>query len=145
MVLAMRLQHASIVFPVLLSACAASGEGASHLAETSWRFTSIDGATPANSDAELTFEDDRIGANVGCNGMGGPWRTENGRLIAGPLIQTEMFCAGEVWGQEKAVSALLAATPRYELEGDTLILRSRGHVAELERTAEQPDQPSAGA
>src|SRR5690606_15070060 len=72
---------------LLLSACASAGDHGSDLADSSWEFTAIDGDTPASDKAMLTFEGDRIGANVGCNGMGGPWRLEGGRLIAGPLVQ----------------------------------------------------------
>lgn len=106
-----------------------------------WRFVSIDGETAASKAAKLKFEDERLGANVGCNGIGGPWRVENGRLLAGPLAQTEMYCDGPVWEQEQSTSALLVAAPEIELDGDRMLLRSRGHVAELERINLQPQKP----
>ena len=99
---------------------------------------SIDGEEPASDKARLSFERDRLGGNVGCNGLGGPWRVEGGRLVAGPLIQTEMFCQGAVAGQERATSALLVAAPEMQVEGDRMILRSRGHLAELERVKPAP-------
>lgn len=117
----------------LLAACAATPERNSHLANSSWRFVSIDGAAPVSDKAKLDFERDRIGANVGCNGMGGPWRVEAERLIAGPLVQTQMYCEGLVWEQEKAIGALLSAAPEFDLSSDRLILRSSGHSAELQR------------
>ncbi len=117
----------------MLTACATPGEGRSPLAGSTWKFTQIDGASPVSDRAQLSFEKGSIGANVGCNGMGGPWRLEKGRLIAGPLVQTEMYCEGPVWDQEKAVSALLSAAPRFELRGDTLTLKSSGHAATLKR------------
>ncbi len=120
----------------LLSACAAAKDGQAHLANSTWRFISIDGAAPVSGKARLTFEDDRIGANVGCNGMGGPWRVEGGRLIAGPLAQTEMYCDGPVWGQEKAIGALLAGAPEVSVQPGKLVLRSSGHSAELQRADE---------
>lgn len=82
---------------------------------------------------ELSFEAGRIAVNVGCNGMGGPWRVEDGRLIAGPLAQTEMYCEGPVWQQEQAITALLAGAPRFEIEGDRMALMSSGRSAELRR------------
>ena len=94
---------------------------------------SIDGVAPASDKAKLTFEDDSIGANVGCNGMGGPWRVSEGRLIAGPLIQTQMYCEGPVWGQEKAIGALLAGAPELDVANNRLVLKSSGHTAELTR------------
>lgn len=103
------------------------------LADSQWRFVAIDGEKPASDKAQLHFKGDELGANVGCNGMGGPWRIEDGRLVAGPLAQTEMYCEGPVWPQERATSALLVAAPELLIDGDRLVLRSRGHFAELER------------
>lgn len=116
-----------------LSACSAQGDHVD-LADTTWRFIEIDGARPASSDAQLVFADDRLGADVGCNGIGGPWRVENDRLIAGPLEQQAAPCDGAVWGQEKAVGALLAAAPIFDVDGDTMTIKSSGHTAELRRT-----------
>lgn len=120
---------------ILLSACAGAGigDGNIRLADTSWRFTSIDGAPPVSDRAHLTFERGKLGANAGCNGMGGDWRIEGSRLIAGPLVQTEMYCEGPVWGQERALGALLTAAPQISVEGDRMSLRSGGHSAELRK------------
>ncbi|MDE8651944.1 META domain-containing protein [Novosphingobium album (ex Liu et al. 2023)] len=115
-----------------LGACTAQHE-ATDLADSTWRFTEIDGARPAARDAQLVFDGALLGANVGCNGMGGPWRIENDRLIAGPLEKGATFCDGRVWGQEKAVGALLVAAPRFAIRGDTMVLKSNGHTAELRR------------
>lgn len=117
----------------LLTACAAAGESQASLANSTWHFVSIDGAAPVSGKAKLEFDGDSIGATVGCNGMGGAWRIESGRLIAGPLTQTEMYCEGPVWSQEKAVGALLAGAPQLEVETDTLVLKSSGHSAKLQR------------
>lgn len=126
--------RASILLAFILLAGCAVGPGSNHaLTGTSWRFVAIDGDQPVSSNAKLQFEADRLGANVGCNGMGGNWRVENGRLIAGPLMQTEMYCEGQVWDQEQAVGALLAAAPVLEHLEDRLVLKSSGHSAELVR------------
>mgnify|MGYP003389051112 CR=1 FL=1 len=116
-----------------LTACSAHSEPHSRLAESAWQFVSIDDASPTSDKAQLTFETDNIGATVGCNGMGGPWRIADDRIIAGPLIQTEIYCQGPIWAQEKAVSALLVGAPRFMLDGDTLVLKSSGHSARLRR------------
>lgn len=113
--------------------CVAQAAPGHVLDGSEWRFISIDGESAASNAANLKFEDERLGANVGCNGIGGPWRVENGRLLAGPLAQTEMYCEGLVWEQEQSTSALLVAAPEIELDGDRMRLRSRGHFAELER------------
>lgn len=119
---------------VLVSACATHAPSQSLLAGSEWRFVAIDQVAPANPDsASLAFEDDRLSASVGCNGMGGGWRIEDDRLIAGPLIGTKMYCTGPVWDQEQAIGSLLVASPKIEIEDDRLVLRSGGHEAELER------------
>lgn len=118
---------------LILSGCASAGDHPSELADSSWSFTAIDGDAPVSGKAKLTFEGEKIGANVGCNGMGGPWRLDSGRLIAGPLVQTQMYCDGPVWDQEKAVGALLAAAPKFSVKGDVMTIESRGHSAELLR------------
>ena len=129
----MRAAVSVLVLLSLLSACAASSKGQTKLANSSWHFISIDGAAPVSDKAKLRFEKDRIGATVGCNGMGGPWRVESGRLIAGPLAQTQMYCEGEIWSQEKAIGALLAGAPEVQVKTDRLVLKSSGHSAELAR------------
>ena len=118
---------------LLLSACASAGEHKSDLADSTWTFTAIDGADPVSDQARLSFEGKRLNANVGCNGMGGPWRIEGGRLIAGPFAQTQMYCEGAVWDQEKAVGALFSAAPKFKVEGDLMTIESSGHSAELRR------------
>ncbi len=121
----------------LLSACAApaAGGGAS-LTDSHWRFTAVDGAAMAGDKATLSFSSGRISANVGCNGMSGPWRIESGRLIAGPLISTQMWCEGKM-EQERAVSALLSSGPELTVTGDRMTLKSGAHAAELVRPASE--------
>lgn len=118
-----------------LSACAATNAGGSSLTESQWRFVAIDGAAPVSETASLSFRKQQLSANVGCNGMGGPWRIEGGRLIAGPLVSTRMFCEGRM-EQENAVSAMLSGGPKLTVAGDRMTLASAGHSAELVRTGE---------
>lgn len=133
------MRHASIMTALILLApavtgCVAQTAPAHGLTGSEWRITAIDGQTPAAPDrARLSFEKDRLSANVGCNSMGGPWRVEKSRLIAGPLMQTRMFCEGLVGEQEQAASAMLVAAPTLELDGSRLTLRSSGHTFALER------------
>lgn len=116
----------------LFTGCADGGDH-SRLAQTSWRFARIDGQTPASADAQMTFQNGKIGVQLGCNRLGGPWRTDQDRLVAGPLDQTEMACTQPAWEQERAVGALLVATPRFAVDGDRMTLQSSGHTAELVR------------
>jgi len=131
------MRSSSALLASLLALCAggcvAQAAPGHALSGSEWRFLSIDGEAPASAQTKLSFAEKELGANVGCNGMGGPWRIEEGRLIAGPLAQTEMFCDGPVWAQEQAASALLVAAPEITFDGGHMVLRSRGHFAELER------------
>jgi heat shock protein HslJ len=134
------MKHALVaILPLALSACAAASAGGnSALTDSIWRFSTIDGATPVSDKATLEFHSDRLGANVGCNGMGGPWRIEGARLIAGPMISTQMWC-DKVMDQERAVSALLSGGPELTVNGNSMTLKSNGHSAELVRAAPATD------
>jgi len=118
---------------LLVSGCAATGDSASQIAGTHWRFTRIDGAPPISGKAKISFKKNRLGASVGCNSMGGDWRVEDDRLIAGPLTQTEMYCVTPLWDQEKALNALLTSAPVIVVEGDRMTLKSHGRSAELQK------------
>ncbi|HSG33380.1 MAG TPA: META domain-containing protein [Sphingomonadaceae bacterium] len=131
------MRHALSLLAILpalpLAGCVAQAASQHELAGSEWHFVAIDGEAAAARDTTLIFEADRVSANVGCNGMGGNWRVESDRLIAGPIVQTRMFCQGKVWDQEQAVSALLVAAPQVRFEGEALMLESRAHSARLER------------
>jgi heat shock protein HslJ len=124
----------AIVALSALVGCTATTAGSRGLAGTHWTITTIDGQAPAQPDkATMHFEGNRLGANVGCNGIGGDYRIDGGRLVAGPLMATRMFCEGPVWQQEQAVNALLSGAPQLHRDGDRMRLASGGHAIELKR------------
>jgi len=121
------------VSAALLGSCATAPSATTALSDTRWTITRIDGAAPVMPEkATMRFDQDRLATNVGCNGIGGEYRIEGSRLIAGPLMATRMFCEGPVWQQEEAVNALLSAAPELLRSGKTLRLTSGGHTLELE-------------
>lgn len=120
---------------LLLAGCSGSGDAGTSIAGTSWRFIEIDGAPPLSDSARLNFQKKSLGASVGCNSMDGDWRVEDDRLIAGPLTQTEMYCAEPLWNQEKALTSLLTSAPVIVVEGDHMTLTSHGRSAELRKEA----------
>lgn len=122
---------------VLCAGCVARPAAPERLSESEWRFVEIDDHEPIRTEgARLSFGEESISASVGCNTMAGDWRVEEGRLIAGPLAGTRMFCQGDVWEQEQAIAALLVAAPTLEWRpAGRLILRSSGHSAELARVS----------
>ncbi|MCT2399382.1 META domain-containing protein [Novosphingobium mangrovi (ex Huang et al. 2023)] len=138
-----RLALLLLSVPALVAGCSERGDR-SHLAQTSWRFERIDGQQPKSADAELTFDDGKIGVLVGCNRLGGPWRINEKRLVAGPFAQTETACAMPDWNEERAVGALLVATPRLSVDGDRMTLQSSGHTAELVRIENRRNSRKGG-
>lgn len=98
---------------------------------TQWRLTAIDGLAPQKPEAaRMTFERARFSASAGCNTIGGDYRLEGGRMIAGSIMATQMFCEGQIMSQEQAVNALLAGAPQIERQGERLRLASAGHSLE---------------
>ncbi|MBB3861624.1 heat shock protein HslJ [Novosphingobium hassiacum] len=117
----------------LLSGCATAPSTSAGLAGTRWTIVRIDGGAPVQpAKASMRFDDDRLGASVGCNSIGGEYRVDAGRLVAGPLMATRMFCEGAVWQQEEAVNALLSAAPQLLRTGNSMQLTSGGHALDLE-------------
>lgn len=105
------------------------------LAGTRWRLTAIDGRPFARPErATLSFEAGRLSANAGCNGLGGRYRIEKERLIAGPLMGTKMACEPPVMRNEQALSDTLSGRPaiRY-LPGGRLLLTGSGHTVMASR------------
>jgi heat shock protein HslJ len=118
----------------LLAACASVSPTIPEMPLTKWRFVSIDGKPPVSAETSLEIFEHRIGANVGCNGMGGDLSLDekNGRLIVGAVVSTQMYCEG-IMDQERAVSELLGGSPYIFVENGRMALRSEGHIAELKR------------
>lgn len=120
----------------LLVACATAPEPVSdsdpQAPLTSWTFVSIDGKKPVSDKAELNIYQGRIGATVGCNGLGGDLEIEPGRFKVGPMVATMMHCDG-LMEQERAVSELLGASPAFFIDNGRMGIRSDKHVAELVR------------
>jgi heat shock protein HslJ len=101
-----------------------------------WRMVAIDDDAPAQpARARITIDEEQLSATVGCNGLGGPWRIEENRLIAGPLDGTGRYCTGPVWEQERALNALLVAAPTIAYDDGDLVLKSSRHSARLERVS----------
>lgn len=117
---------------LLMTGCAS--DRGSPLAGTHWRVTSIDGEAPAvPSVANMRFDTRTVAVSLGCNGIGGAYRVDGKRLIAGPFESTEKSCDGEIASQEAAVRALLAAAPVLSLQGQQMRLDSGGHTIDLAR------------
>jgi heat shock protein HslJ len=73
--------------------CGGGAVAPTSLAGTNWRVAAVNGRpTPAAGEFYMRFEQDRIGAKFGCNGMGAEYtQTANG-LDLGPVMATRMAC-----------------------------------------------------
>ena len=85
------MRNVSILSAFALSASLLAGGcttpatgGAPGLVGTQWIIASIDGKAPAVPDrARMGFAETRLSASLGCNGIGGEYRVEGDRLVAG--------------------------------------------------------------
>jgi heat shock protein HslJ len=95
----------------------------------------------------LNFSADgtKIGANAGCNHMGGDARVENGRLVVGDLAMTMMGCDGGRNEQDAWVGKLLTERPSIQLSGAELVLSSAtAEIRLIDRKIADPDRPLTG-
>ena len=72
--------------------------------------------------AGLTFEQDRVAVETGCNSGGGPVTIEATTFTVGPLALTKKACVPETAAVESAVVATLNGTVGYTIEADRLKL-----------------------
>ena len=87
----------------------------------------------------------RIGANAGCNHMGGEARVENGRLVAGDMAMTAMGCDGGRSEQDAWLAKFLADKPTIRASGTELVLANNTtEIRLLDRTVADPDRPLIG-
>lgn len=95
----------------------------------------------------LNFSADgtKIGANAGCNHMGGDARVDNGRLFVGDMASTMMGCDGGRNEQDAWVAKLLMDKPTIQLTGAELVIKSAtAEVRLVDRKVADPDRPLAG-
>ena len=86
--------------------------------------TEVKGRTLVTGTAvSLTFEDDHISAEAGCNTIFGGVTWDGGVLTTtGPLAMSKKGCERGLAAQDEWLSAFLASEPAIVLEGETLVL-----------------------
>lgn len=91
------------------------------LAGTRWVITAINGKKPISNTraTTLSFTEDRISGNAGCNSFGGGYTIADGVLSASQMISTRMACPGAAMAQEHTVLAILdePMTIAHEVDG----------------------------
>lgn len=88
----------------------------------------------------LSFsEGSRVGANAGCNSMGGRYTLEGGALVITEAAITEKACPG-VLEQEGWYMGFLQKRPALTVDGNTLVLEGSGvRIEYLDRKIATPD------
>ena len=94
----------------------------------------------------LSFNNDGISGNAGCNTMSGP-ATQQGDVLVinGALAMTEMGCAPDRMQQDQWFADLLTSEPTIVVNGDQLTLTSKGTVVSMtDEKVTNPDRPLEG-
>ena len=85
--------------------------------------TEVEGhPTVAGTNVTMTFDQDGIAVNAGCNTLRGAITITDGTLEVGPMAQTMMACTDDLMGQDTFLAEFFAAGPTITLDGRTLTL-----------------------
>ena len=84
------------------------------------------GSVPQGVTAALTFSDDRVDVEAGCNRGAGGVQIGAGTITFGPIALTKMACAGQAMLVEDAVTTALSGEVTYSIEAGTLMLEAGG-------------------
>lgn len=86
-----------------------------------------------------------LGANAGCNTIGGSYVIDGNRLMITAAGMTEMGCDQARFDQDDWFNAFLASNPTFALNGNDLTLTNGDTVITLlDPEVAEPDQPLAG-
>lgn len=123
------------VVGVLLTACGDGGgeTTAADLNGSTFTSTVVDGhELVEGSTITLTFEDDNLSAEAGCNTMSAPYVIEEDLMTwDGEVAATMMACSEELTAQDAWLTDLLTTGVDVELDDDTLILTHQDETIEL--------------
>ena len=95
----------------------------------------------------LNFVEDghRLGAQAGCNSMGGQADFAGGRLVVGDLATTEMGCDPPRHAQDEWLARFLTSRPEWSRKGATLTLdNGTTRIVLQDREVADPDRPLRG-
>ena len=94
---------------------------------------------------QLRFDGPNLGANAGCNHMGGNYRIDGDRIAFTGGGMTEMGCDDARHAQDDWLMTFLGAGPTYQLNGHDLVLTSGATVITLvDEEVANPDRQLTG-
>jgi heat shock protein HslJ len=134
------------VSALALAACGSDNDSGSDSAPTAddlagQAFTSTDVTgydIVADTEIELGFEADSIGARAGCNSMSGGYSISDGTLEVGAMASTMMACDDALTAQDQWLSEFLTSGPEISLDGETLTLTGSDTTITLEGVQPTP-------
>jgi heat shock protein HslJ len=83
-------------------------------------------SVPVGVTAALTFSDDRVEVEAGCNRGGGTAEVGDTTITFGPVALTKMACAPDAMAVEQVVAAVLSGEVGYTIEAGRLTLDAGG-------------------
>jgi heat shock protein HslJ len=99
----------------------------------------------AGSRLRVSFADGQLGADAGCNRIGGDYSITAGQLVVDGLGMTDMACESALMDQEQWFADFLVSRPAISREGDRLTLSDEAvAVVFLDREVADPDRPLEG-
>lgn len=94
------------------------------------------------SEIRISFQDDALSVNAGCNTMNGGYSFEGSTMRVEMLATTEMGCEEQLMAQDAFLADLLTSGPTVELDGDLLTITSgETTLTLLDRQVAEPDLP----
>lgn len=99
----------------------------------------------AGTQIRLSFSTGSLGAQAGCNHIGGSYRLDGDRLVFEDAGMTEMGCDPARHAQDDWLVEFLSSRPTTQLIVDELVLTSGATVIRLaDRRVADPDRPLVG-
>jgi heat shock protein HslJ len=125
---------------LLLAACGDDSSNettAADLNGSTFTSTEVDGyELVEGSTITLTFEDDNLSAQAGCNTMSAPYALEDDLLTwTGEVAATMMACPDDLTAQDEWLTDLLKTGVDVDLDGDTLIMTHQDETIELTKSS----------
>lgn len=105
----------------------------------------VDRPLVAGTQIRLSFSAGSLGAQAGCNQIGGDYRLDGDRLVFEGAGMTEMGCDPARHAQDDWLVQFLSSRPTAQLIVDELVLTSGATVIRLaDRRVADPDRPLVG-
>src|SRR5918992_2557978 len=87
----------------------------------------------------------RLGAQAGCNQMGGPASFDGDHLVVDDMATTEMGCDPPRHAQDEWLARFLTSRPEWSRSGSTLTLdNGTARIVLEDRDVADPDRPLRG-